>query len=397
MEEIVCNGCSLLCDDTVIEIEGKELKSLGLCMLGHVHLMAAISHSDSSSSVDASLKKAADLLISAKNPLLFGFSQASNEAIKVGLSIAASLGTTLESLAELGLAQALQHDIHKLKLEADLDYARNNGEFVIYWGSNPAESSHRHPSRFTVFPRGEKTPEGIESRTIGVVDVRESETMKMANHRFIIPVGSDAELLDTIRGDFTGESGVSDSVLGISAQMIIGFVNALKKSDCTIIFYGSGLLNSGNYQKNLSALSSLIGAIRNTSKAAFALPMWHDSNGMGIVKTKPKSSQPTGLQKLISDETDVVLVAAEDPLAAIPGPAAKALAKKQIIYIGPPGGLTDQRAAVSIHTPDDVMVSPGSMTRVDMVDIESKDWSMSKNKVGSLQDVLSRLQELVKK
>ncbi|MGY5874999.1 MAG: hypothetical protein RTU30_04570 [Candidatus Thorarchaeota archaeon] len=397
MEEIVCNGCSLLCDDAVVEVDGTEIKSLGLCILGHVRIEAAISHLDESKSEEPDLERVADLLKTAKQPLLFGFSQASNETIKEGLAIASTLGTTLESYAELGLLQALQHEIHNMKLEVGLEYVRNNGEFVIYWGSNPTESSHRHASKFTVFPRGEKIPEGIESRTIGVVDVRESSTMKMANHRFIIPVGSDEELLDAIKGDFTGESPVSTSVLGISTQNIIGFVNALKKSDCTVIFYGSGVINSVNAQENLSALFRLITAIRSAGKEAYALPMWHYSNAMGVIKTQPDNTQSSGFRKMMSDETDVVLVVTDDPLAVIPGPAAKALAKKQIIYIGPPGGFTDQRATISVHTSDDIALSLGAMTRIDMVDIESKKWSMSKNKVINMQDVLNRLHELVKK
>ena len=393
MEDIVCNGCSLLCDDIVAEIDNGEAKSLGLCLLGFTHLDVALKH-QVLNSVDDKLERAADLLVSAENPLVFGWSNASNEAIKEGFALAETLGGHFDSTASLGVMQAMTHNIHSLKLDADLEYVRNNGDFIIYWGSDPTESVHRHPSRFAVLPRGEKIPEGVESRIIGVVDVRETETMKIANHRMVIPIGSDLEFLEAVTSELEGKSSITSPVLGIPAAEVIGFIGGFKKSDCTVIFYGSGILNSGNALEKLTALSRLVNAIRKSGKEAFALPMYPETNLMGVVNVANKA--PSSLQKIVANEFTTALIVGDDPLSSLPGPAAKALAKAKLVYIGPPGGLTDKKATVSIHTTDMIIQGSEAMSRLDQVKVEFKPWQgVGKSIVTS--EILKKIHQLVKK
>lgn len=391
MEDIVCNGCSLLCDDVSAEISGKKVSSLGLCRLGHAHLEIAVAQK--MGSTEKELEKAADILVAAENLLLYGWTHATDEAVKEGLGLASTLKGQFASSVELGPLQAMLHSIHTKGLDIDLEYVRNNGEFIIYWGSDPSESLHRHPSRFAVLPRGKKIPEGIESRTIGVVDVRHTETMKMANHRLIIPAGSDAELLDTIISELEGKSSIKGTVLGIPGSELIGFVSGLQKSDCTIIFYGSGVVNSGNQDTNLTRIAKLVEVLRSSGKEAYALPMFVRSNTMGVIKAM---SGGGSLQRITSGEFDTVLVVGDDALANLPGPAAKSLAKSQIVYIGPSGGLTDKMAAVSVHAEDTITAGTGSMTRIDMTDIQFKKWTASKD-AGTISETLMKLHELVTK
>ncbi|MFX1561065.1 MAG: hypothetical protein ACFFBL_10805 [Promethearchaeota archaeon] len=391
MENIVCNGCSLLCDDVAAEVSGKSVSSLGFCRLGHAHLETAFNHKIGSA--EKQLEKAADILVNAENPILYGWTHASNEAIKEGVELASTLKGNFGSITELGPMQVMSHDINSHGLKIDLEYVRNNGEFIIYWGSDPSESLHRHPSRFAVLPRGEKIPEGIESRAIGVVDVRQTETMKMANHRLIIPVGSDSELIDTIISELEGMSVIKDKVLGIAGSELIGFVNGLQKSDCTVIFYGGGIINSGNQKANLAGISRLVDTLRNSGKEAYALPMFVESNTMGVIKNKSGTDL---LQRITSGEFDTSLVVSDDALANLPGPAAKALARTKIVYIGSPGGLTDKKSTVSIHARDTVIAGVGSMTRVDMNEIAFKKWSASSEE-GTISEVLMKIHELVRK
>ncbi|MHA2360106.1 MAG: hypothetical protein ACXAB5_07520 [Candidatus Thorarchaeota archaeon] len=392
MEDIVCNGCSLLCDDIVAEIDNGEVRSFGLCLLGFTHLDVSLKH-QKSESIDDKLEKAAELLASVENPLVFGWSNASNEAIKEGLSLTETLGGHFDSPANLGLFHAMTHSIHSFKLDIDLEYVRNNGEFIIYWGSDPAESVHRHPSRFAVLPRGKKIPEGVESRTIGVVDVRETETMKIANHRMIIPIGSDLEFLEAVTSDIEGKSSISSPVLGIPAAEVIGFVSGFKKSDCTVIFYGSGILNSGNALEKLTALSRLVEAIRKSGKEAYALPMYSETNLMGVVNVAKEI--PSSLQKIMANEFTTALIVGDDPLSSLPGPAAKALAKAKLVYIGPPGGLTDKKATVSIYTTDMINQGSEAMSRLDQVKIEFKPWQ-GVRKSTTTSEILKKLHQLVK-
>ncbi|MFW9887261.1 MAG: hypothetical protein ACFFER_03715 [Candidatus Thorarchaeota archaeon] len=406
MEDIVCSGCSLLCEDVSAEVKGGEINSLGLCRLGHQHLVSTIEHLDAKSvirdngtekavSLDVALKKAAEILHVAKSPLFFGWSHSTDEAISKGLELASSIGAAFDTLASLGMTRALSHALHSMQLEIDLDYARNNGEFILYWGSDPTESSHRHPSKFAVLPRGENIPEGIESRTIGVVDVRNTETMKMANHRLIIPPGTDAELLDALSSDITGDRPITGDMVGIPAQELLGLVRNILKSDCTVIFYGSGLINSGAAEENLSGLQMLVEAIRGTGKKAFALPMATEPNIMGVARKTANPDTGNTLSKLVAGEFDAALVVSDDPILHLPGLAVKALACIPNIYVGPPGGITDRKASVSIHTTDGMLLGSGGMHRLDYAEVSFKQWAGRPKELVDESDVLTKLRNLV--
>lgn len=406
MDDLVCSGCSLLCDDVSAVIENGEAKSFGLCRLGHVHLVTSLTVQSPTAiirengkerevSLEEGLKHASEILKSEETPLLYGWSGSSNETIKEGLQLAESLGVDFDTSTGLGVAQAMGHDIHKFNLDSDLEYARNHGEFIIYWGSDPTESLHRHPSRFAVLPRGDKIPEGVESRIIGVVDVRETETMKMANHRFKIPIESDTELIEALIGELSGTSSITEPVLGIPPAEILGLVRGLQKSDCTIIFYGSGIVNSGKVGENLTALATLIDTLRGLEKEAYALPMFPESNAMGVITaTKDREIQTSALQKIMADDTKTVVVVEDDALTNLPGPAAKSLASKQIIFIGPPGTLTGNLAAVSIIFPSAISSGLGSMIRLDMIPTEFKSWT-GVTKMPRISEMVRKIRELV--
>ena len=118
---------------------------------------------------------------------------------------------------------------------------------------------------------------------------------------------------------------------------------------------------------------------------------------MGVINASFKGkSQASFLQKITSGEFDAVLVVEDDVLANLPGPAAKALSKTKIVYVGSPGGLTDKKAAISIHTTDMIIAGSGTMTRVDMKDIQFKKWTASKDG-NTNSDILLKLKGLVSK
>ncbi len=405
MKDFVCNGCSLLCNDVSATIEKNEVSSLGVCKLGHAHLTSAASEAETGIvrrngeekriPIEDAIKETARVLSEGENILVYGWTTASNESIKHGQLLAEELNAHFNTLASLSAYQSMSHELHSMTLAIDLDYIRNNGEFIIYWGCNPAESLHRHPSRFAVLPIGDKLPEGVESRTIGVVDVRETETMKMANHRFKIPIGQDVDLLKALASELKGTSSITEPLFGIPAVEILGLVRAFKKSDCTVIFYGSGLVNSGNAEENLSALLNLIEVLKNDGKEAYALPMFPESNIMGALQeTKKQDSQQSILTKIANGEFDTALIVGDDVFSEIPGRAAKALRKSKIVYIGRSGGLTDSIADISIHTTDPIISGASTMIRIDLKKYELVTWNAE---VLTIDKVLGKIHELVKK
>ena len=104
--------------------------------------------------------------------------------------------------------------------------------------------------------------------------------------------------------------------------------------------------------------------------------MFSESNAMGVVAaTKDRDIKSSVFHKLMSDDTKTVVVVEDDALADLPGPAAKSLASKQIIFVGPPGTLTGSMAAVSLIFPSAITSGLGSMIRLDMVPTDFKSWT----------------------
>ena len=67
---------------------------------------------------------------------------------------------------------------------------KNRADLVIYWGSNPIESHPRHLSRYTTFVNGRYREEGHHDRTLVVVDIRKTDTAKIADEFRSGPAGT---------------------------------------------------------------------------------------------------------------------------------------------------------------------------------------------------------------
>ena len=121
MKEFVCTGCSLLCDDVAYEQSGGEVKSLGLCRLGHNFLEAAFKQiEDVKTATGDVISKAAELLSSAQHPLCYGWTSSTNETIREGLALTKTLNGFFDTPTSLGLSKALGHSLHSKGLEIDL-------------------------------------------------------------------------------------------------------------------------------------------------------------------------------------------------------------------------------------------------------------------------------------
>ena len=110
MENIVCNGCSLLCDDVAAEVSSKKVSSLGLCKLGHTHLEAVLAKKINSNEKD--VEKVAEILTNADNLLLYGWTETSNEAIREGLELASALDGHFAASVDMGAMKVMSHSIH---------------------------------------------------------------------------------------------------------------------------------------------------------------------------------------------------------------------------------------------------------------------------------------------
>jgi formylmethanofuran dehydrogenase subunit B len=72
------------------------------------------------------------------------------------------------------------------KVSCTLGEVKNRADLIVYWGGNPAECHPRHFTKYTLTQKGKFVPNGRKDRTMILVDIRETPSVKAAD---ILPPG----------------------------------------------------------------------------------------------------------------------------------------------------------------------------------------------------------------
>jgi formylmethanofuran dehydrogenase subunit B len=191
--------------------------------------------------LDLAIAKAAEILKSAKSPLLYGWSNSTLGAQAAGIKLAEKLGATIDDTSSFCQGILMERILSGKIPTCTLDDVRNYADTSIFWGSDPSSSHPRHLSRFSYYPRGEKRQKSYEEeRTCIVVDVRKSATACLcSNYYFRVAPGGDAEFMEAILAVLEGKI----PKVGDKKKMIeLGSV--LKKTKWGAIFPGLGMIYS---------------------------------------------------------------------------------------------------------------------------------------------------------
>ncbi len=396
MQDTVCCGCSVVCDDVAAKVTKTGIQSLGLCALGHAYyssirsqtrLKKAQMKAKSTSAKTIPFKKAyeeaSSILSSSQRPLLIGWSNSPIEVSHLGLKLAKSLKGVYDSTASFEYGQLRQHKLVGGETgTVNLEDIRNLADFIVYWGVNPAESHHRHASRYTVFPTGEKIPEGRESRTVAVLDIRQTESMRLANHQLILEFkNGDEQFLTTLLTEIKGTTGTPPvKVGGIPAIEFLSFAKQIQEANYIAIFYGNGLLHSPHASKTLPLLSKVARVLNKKSRPCVTLPMVAYCNSIGVVTAsqtdtkipysvdfnrQPPRPYKSVFKGLIANEFDAALIVGWDPLSMLPAPIARALEKIPLITLSTHPSLTTRESTVVIPTAVTGVETTGVVYRMD--------------------------------
>ena len=154
--------------------------------------------------------------------------------------------------------------VHFLKSNWDnkilpLDQIRDDAEHLLFWGTNPAETHPRYMSRYTVFPRGKKTPNGRESRTLATFDIRYTPTSQISNHHFTMTPKMDVTYLTTL-AKALGKPPKEFDLATITKKDMDSFrslTKSLQQSQLVLLCIGGGLLTPQFYNQNVQAVNSL--------------------------------------------------------------------------------------------------------------------------------------------
>jgi formylmethanofuran dehydrogenase subunit B len=363
VEDAICSFCGCLCDDINVEVEEGKIKRvrhacrLGSSkILGHDRIKAPMIRRGgklSEVSYQEAYDRAAEILLRAQKPLLYGWASTVCEAQKKGILLAEEVGGVLDSTATVCHGPSVIGIEEKGLPGATLGQVKNRADTIVFWGCNPAEAHPRHSLRYSSNVCGRFTPEGRAGRTIVVVDVRETRTSKNADKTVIIQPGTDYEVISALRMLVAGKGdGVPDEVGGVPKAELDGLAKTLLAARFGAVFFGLGITHSRGRYKNIDNALSLVAELNSHTKFVI-MPMRGHYNVGGIGQVLAWSSgfpmsvdftrnapyfnpgETAACDLLAKADTDAAMIIAADAASSFPRAAVEALAKIPVIQIDP--------------------------------------------------------------
>jgi formylmethanofuran dehydrogenase subunit B len=201
--DIPCPFCACLCDDLRANVRcGKVIEVTGACelarpwFLGERQTERPTCRIDGRpADIDDALAKAAELLASARYPLLYGLGRASCEAQAVAVEIAELLRGALDTPADRGSLDALQT---VGEITCTLGEIGGRADLIVVWNADPAKTHPRFFERYA--PRDSLS----FARHFTVISSRPTATSELADEWISLRDGGDFDAAVVLRALATG-------------------------------------------------------------------------------------------------------------------------------------------------------------------------------------------------
>jgi formylmethanofuran dehydrogenase subunit B len=366
--DVICPFCGTLCDDLEVDVDTQAntvIEVRNACQIGskkyfssnpseHRYEKPRIKDNGSFKEVswDEAIDKAADILVKAKRPLLYGFSSTECEAQSKGVELAEILGSVLDNTASVCHGPSLLAIQDVGAPVATLGEYKNRADLVIFWGSNPVHAHPRHLGRYSEFVRGYFRKDGRNDRFIIVVDPRNTHTAQIADLYIKVNPDEDYELVNAIRATLRGVEIDDEEVSGVPTEKIKELVEILKSCKYGVLFFGMGLTQSMAHHRNIDTAICLVRELNDHTKFSLT-PMrghynvaganvvfaWNTGYAYSIDFSKGYPRYNPGefssVDLLVKDEIDASLIVASDPASNFPAAAVRNMYKHPLIAIEP--------------------------------------------------------------
>jgi len=428
VKDVTCTVCGCLCDDIEVTLkDGKIVHVRHACRMGTARFLAASSErritepairengGTRHASWEEAIEKAARILVDAKKPVLFGWSSTSCEALKIGIQIAEEIGGVIDNCASICHGPSILAMENEGLSSCTLGEVKNRADLIIYWGSNPLASHPRHLSRYTAYPRGKFRERGRLDREIIVVDVRSSETAKIADWYVRIRPNSDYEIFAALRAIVNGGEITDDEIGGVSREDLYRLAKKMISCQFGSLFFGLGIASSSGKSNNIENAIGLVRDLNGHTKFTIH-PMRGHGNVAGANQVltwqagfpfavdfsrgypRFNPGDTSVMDILARREADAMFVIAADPCAHFPRRAVEWMAEIPLIVINVE---EDPSTLIADVVLPGVMVgieSGGTCYRMDDVPIFAKKVvdSPSSDYVRSDAELLERLYERIK-
>jgi formylmethanofuran dehydrogenase subunit B len=154
------------------------------------------------------------------------------------------------------------------KVSCTLGEIKNRADFIVYWGGNPAECHPRHFTKYTLTQKGKFVPGGRKDRTMVLVDIRETPSVKAADVFLQIRPNKDFEVLTALRAIVKGQAVNRESVAetGLTLEQLQDFANQMKQARFGVIFFGMGVSMTRGKHMNSAAILTLAAELNAFTK-----------------------------------------------------------------------------------------------------------------------------------
>ena len=428
--DVVCPFCGTLCDDLEVDVEIKTqtvVEVRNACQIGskkyfssnpsdHRYEKPLIRDNGSYKEIswDEALDKAADILVQAKRPLLYGFSSTECEAQAHGVELAEMLGGILDNTASVCHGPSLLAIQDVGAPTSTLGEYKNRADLTIFWGCNPVHAHPRHLGRYSEFVRGYFRKDGRNDRFIVVVDPRNTHTAQIADLHVQVNPNEDYELVNAMRAILRGVELDVDMVAGVPIDDIKKLVETIKSCNFGVLFFGMGLTQSFSHHRNIDAAICLVRELNDHTKFLLT-PMrghynvaganqvftWQTGYAYSIDFSKGYARYNPGefssVDVLLKNEIDASLIVASDPASNFPAAAVRNMFKHPLISIEPHHTPTSINADIILPPAIAGIECEGTAYRMDSVPLRLRKVKEAPGECLTDKEILEKLTEVVKK
>jgi formylmethanofuran dehydrogenase subunit B len=399
-QDVICTFCASGCDNLEITCDGRIIES---ARNGCAISISRFTTSEKSRLLKPLIRKAgklrpttfsrgvdraARILKNAKYPLLYGWSQTSCEAISRGIELTELVGGLIDNTTTSCHGPTILGVQDIGEATSTLGEVRHSADLIIYWGCNPVHSHPRHTNRFTVFSKG-RFRKTRKDRKLIVVDVRKTDTAKLADRFVQVQPGGDYELLTALRTVINGEQIEQDNIAGVPVETVEEIAEMMTECEFGALFFGLGLTMTTGKHRNTEAALTLVKDLNYVTKFV-VIPMrgWFNVAGANEVSTwqtgypyavdltqgypRFNPGDTSAIDAVTRGEVDAALIVASDPVSHFPREAARHLLKIPIIVLETKRTPTSEVAEVVIPSAILGVEAAGTIYRIDGVPLEAK-------------------------
>ncbi|MFW9866425.1 MAG: formylmethanofuran dehydrogenase subunit B [Candidatus Thorarchaeota archaeon] len=424
-KRVECTGCSLICDDIIINSDGIYIDEvIGSCLKGKERFDLVTSKNRIltpmirkngeliKTTQDKALSTAVEIIKNSNKPLLYGFSTVSCQAQLKALELAKCINGFIDSNSIICQGRVLNTAKKTGITLTSISEVINKADLLILWGANVAESIPRLLNK-ALFSRGKFRMTGREIKTLIIIDPVKTASFRVMGVRDIalrIDPGKDLELIRALNEECcTPDKIPAEGVAGIDKDDLKRILVQLTNAENGVIFLGQGILSSRENSEVIRELLELVQLINIKQQKGrmsvmmlgghynmlgfehVSMSLYGKNHSLQFHDNSLVETEDTIVSKIENDDFDYSIIVGTDPISHLPMNLSKILCSKPMILI-------DNKQSATFHIADVIIPSAitgiecgGLAYRLDHVPVELHKIVNPPSRISSDEEILTEL------